>query len=93
MKHGTIGECTIKVVKERNIDCEFLCPVCSIKCDLFPFWKERLENASDTESRDTLQKHLKSAIIVVDGTERKRLKALHCKVLKAHESLEAKHML
>lgn len=86
-------ECTIKekiggVVKERNIDCEFLCPVCSIKCDLFPFWKERLENASDTESRDTLQKHLKSAIIVMDGTERKRLKALHCKVLKAHESLE-----
>lgn len=85
-------ECTIKekiggVVKERNIDGEFLCPVCSIKCDLFPFWKERLENASDTESKDTLQKHLKSAISVMDGTQRKRLKALHCKVLNAHESV------
>lgn len=85
-------KCIIKekiggVVKERNIDGEFLCPVCSIKCDLFPFWKERLENASDTESIDTLQKHLKAAISVMDGTERKRIKALHCKVLNAHESV------
>ncbi|KAH9318923.1 hypothetical protein KI387_020692, partial [Taxus chinensis] len=85
-------ECTLKeriggVVEDKNIDGEFLCPVCTVKCDLFPFWRERLKNALENESTDIVQKHLKSAISAMDGTQRKSLKDLNIKVLDAYESV------
>eukprot|EP01018_Ginkgo_biloba_P008852 Gb_20246 [translate_table: standard] len=85
-------ECIIKeriggVVKEESIDGEFACPVCSIKYDLFSFWRERLENASETEDKDILENHLRSAISAMNGTRRKRLKALHCRVLNVYTSV------
>ncbi|GLJ20902.1 hypothetical protein SUGI_0381330 [Cryptomeria japonica] len=85
-------ECTLQeriggVVEEKNIDGEFLCPVCSVKCDLFPFWRERVKNALDNESKDIAHKHLKSAISAMDGTQRKSLKEMNIKLLSAFESV------
>lgn len=75
------------VVKEQGLDVEFLCPLCSCKMDLFPFWRERLDGAIASKDVSSLEKQIASAVLVLKGTQRRQYVPLHDQMVQAYNML------
>ncbi|KAJ7548404.1 hypothetical protein O6H91_07G010400 [Diphasiastrum complanatum] len=85
-------ECSLKarragVVKELDMDGEFLCPCCLNKSDLVPFWIDRVKDALTSIDRPMVQKYLTSAVLVFNGTQRQDFQTVHRNVMELHDSL------
>ncbi|KAJ7523105.1 hypothetical protein O6H91_18G037700 [Diphasiastrum complanatum] len=85
-------ECALKsrragVVPELGLDGEYLCPCCLEKSDLVPFWRDRVKDALSCIDMTLLQKHVTSAILVLNGTHREKYENIHRSVMELHDTL------